>query len=161
MEGTRNEKVLLIVSAYVIGFITAYIAYGLAYTPHNDFVLSAAVQATTIAEVEPTPQVVGAVSDETSFAVTPDALTVTVNGETRLISINASQLTEEQILEVGTPGIHTAVSEVELSPDGNELYFCEQAPRETTCTEYVYSIPDGTVQTLGTLPSIDPVMSVS
>lgn len=127
MEGTRNEKALLVLCSYVIGFTTAYIAYGISYAIlTDDSVQTGTAYTASVAELdynEPLEEVAGV-----TFELVDSELTVNVEGEQRLVSITAQ--------------------EASLSPSSDSVYFCETASGSEGCTQYEYSISEDVVRPL-------------
>ncbi len=104
MEGSRNEKIVIVLSAYVIGFTTAFIAFGInnSYTPsvpEEDFSRSY-VQPLS---VKVAPQVISSIeeNDEGFFAV--------IGGYKRMLSAKRSTLGANVIASNATSGFYTAV----------------------------------------------------
>jgi hypothetical protein len=138
MEGTRNEKIVIVLSAYVIGFTTAFIAFGI-HNPSETQIsdnsfnrsyaqpLSATEDIGTISSIEK--------NDEGLFAVT--------RGYSRLLSVKRGSQGATLIAATPTPGFHAAVIADALSKDAKFIYFCEQQTADAKeCIAYVYSLAD-------------------
>lgn len=135
MEGTRHEKVVLIIAAYVIGFTTAFIAFGLAkmHAESQVIFLSTETSHTAYAEEVNTMLASVAVSDEGLYLITED-------GE-RLIAANRSVLGEDANLSAVEPGYYYEIVDAEASRDGRFVYYCEQLTQEAAnCDPYVYAL---------------------
>lgn len=138
MEGSRNEKIVIVLSAYVIGFTTAFIAFGInnSYTPsvpEEDFSRSY-VQPLS---VKVAPQVISSIeeNDEGFFAV--------IGGYKRMLSAKRSTLGANVIASNATSGFYTAIIANTLSKDAQFVYFCEQQKTDAKdCAAYVYSLAD-------------------
>lgn len=127
----RHEQLSILVLAYVIGFTTAYIAFGL--NPNRDIASGKDVvysSSTSLRDVvESTPNTIAAVtfSDVGMFAEVGDE-EVVISGK----------LTDS--VEPG-PGFHVDIPFYEVSPQGNFVYYCEQHSEvPTQCSEYIYSL---------------------
>lgn len=132
MEGTRNEKALLVLSSYVIGFTTAYIAYGITYATFPDE-LEQASQMMTAAVVE---TVITESSPEVQIKLVADELSVIVSGQSKLISVSAA--------------------DASLSPAGDVVYFCE-AVSQDACVSMQYSIAEDVIRPMDVGVSVDAV----
>lgn len=135
MEGTRNEKALIVLSSYVIGFTTAYIAYGITYAALQDEPLLAteAMTASVSQVVEEQAPIA-----EVTIDLVDSELSVNVAGESRLISVNA----------IGAV----------LSPASDMVYFCEQATDSENCVDYQYVIASDVIQPMDVGESVDAVV---
>lgn len=131
MEGTQYERAITVLASYVIGFVTAFIAFGVTQLEGDvKFVAAPSpIQAASVAAARP---------------VTSPAQTATVQqNETGLVYLNGA---EEVLLSAydtteRADGIHVAITQHELSPDGQFVYFCEQGTLETNaCTPFLYDV---------------------
>lgn len=120
----RHEKITLVVLGYVIGFVTAYIAFGsttLTPTKLNEIVPAEAEEI----KGESAPAII---FDEDGMFVRIGSNMVVISGRLR----------ENMI---AGPGFHTQIPRYEASPDGAYVYFCEQQTEaENFCHEYVYLV---------------------
>lgn len=135
MEGTRNEKVALVTVAYVIGFITAFIAFGISIpgkstevkintTPHV---------ASSVEQYFEEPTVSEKLYAATSVAEDDEGLYTLVDDQKRLLSIKAVNG------EIDQPGFHYEITNAIISENGAYVFFCEElSPDAETCTPYVY-----------------------
>lgn len=137
LEGSRHEKVIIVLSSYVIGFLTAYIAFGM-----NDTHVS-----TTLVMVEEVPQTAAVAETETEtetnlsevqVVIDPKGLQYVRNNETRLLSVNISAL-DSAAEYAGMSGVHHNIYGQALSPDNRFVYFCEQTVAGAdVCQPFVY-----------------------
>lgn len=133
MDGTRNERVAILITSYVIGFITAYIAFGVVQ-------LDKAVQ---IVEI-PSSQVASVITSQkysspsaTYIAMDNEGLVVIQNNQRTLLSVTDTIDSELSF----TDGVHYAISDYKLSPDKTYIYFCEVPSAESdSCRPYTYSV---------------------
>jgi len=137
IEGHRHEKVVLVVTSYVIGFTTAFLAFGM-----NQLYMAKDVLATsTVHNVIKTK--VADTGPEKILSVTTDSegLSAVTSKGTIILSAKKSTLESSVIGSVDVPGYHTAIIDAEVSRDGNFVYFCEQLSEENeTCGAYVYAL---------------------
>ena len=138
IEGTRNERVAILLASYIIGFITAYIAFGVVQLEdHVDFAqVSNQHMASVIASREQS-------SVSNAFIATDkEGLILIHNGERTLLSAVETASTDSLLQD----GVHVAISDYSLSPDQSHVYFCEIPFAESdSCRPYLYSIDDGVV----------------
>lgn len=135
----RHERAFLVALAYVIGFTTAFIAFGVSSDTITDQISYtgsqnvAAVAATMTAVPEPiiTTQDVGL--DERGLYVMRD-------GEEYFVSARLPQGSEPGA------GYHVSIDRLTLTNDGRLLYYCAQEDFDQEgCTEYVYDVLDHSV----------------
>jgi hypothetical protein len=139
MEGTRNEKIVIVLSAYIIGFSTAFIAFG---------VNSQYQQVQTQSEFQRAYVQVVAQEDKTQSIARIEKdgeglFIVTEAGYKRLLSAKQSDQGASLIASIATPGFHAETISESLSFDNAYIYFCEQqTPDAKNCMPYVYSLED-------------------
>ena len=135
MEGTRHERVALVVAAYVIGFITAFIAFGIGGQKDVEMknkqagIHNAAAQ-TIVSEQNPV-----------SVGIGEDGLFVITDTGERMLSASQQSLNASLISSAGVPGMYYSIIDAEASHNGVHVYFCEQLTADSeTCDPYVYSL---------------------
>lgn len=135
MEGTRNERVAILLVAYVIGFVTAYVAFGLTQLEERFVYMPVDNTASVINALEKKSDAPGIA------AMTKEGLVLVKNNEARIIS--ATQASADGILP---EGYHTRIADYSLSPDGKHVYFCE-VPGDALdiCRPYTYSVAEDVV----------------
>lgn len=135
MEGTRNERVAILVLSYVIGFVTAYVAFGITQLQDSFVYVPVENSASVIAAVNQKNNAPGLVAE------TKDGLVFIKNDRARILSAQAAA--EDGVL---SEGYHTRIADYSLSPDGKHVYFCEVPANDIdACRPYVYSVADDTV----------------
>lgn len=135
MEGTRNERVAILLVAYVIGFVTAYVAFGLTQLEERFVYMPVDNTASVIKALEKKSDAPGVA------AITKDGLVLVKDNEARIIS--ATQASTDGILP---EGYHTKIADYSLSPDGKQVYFCEVPSEDLDiCRPYLYSVENDTV----------------
>ena len=138
-SGTRHEKIALVIASYVIGFITAYIAFGVnqlisaqlaVVIPTNTYVPTLAKKATEKAPEKITTLIMG-----------DDGLSAVTQERALLLSANKRVLGSSVI--GSTAGFHTSVIGAEADPNGLFVYFCEQSlDTDEDCVPYVFSLEE-------------------
>lgn len=135
MEGTRNERVGILIASYVIGFITAYIAFGVIQLEDSvEFVYVPVHSTAAVIESQVAPVVA-----ETTLEETDLGLLLFKDGTETYLSARVS--------EDGTAdGHYVALAEYSLSLDESYVYFCEVGDVESeSCVPFVYSIEEDLV----------------
>jgi len=139
MEGTRNERAAILLAAYVIGFVTAYIAFGVTQLSNTVELATIASQNTASAIMAEQQARRGGVA---FIAMDKEGLILIKNDKRTLLSatINAQDNT---FLDEGS---HVAITDYSLSPDQQSVYFCELPANDVdSCRPYIYSIKDDVV----------------
>jgi hypothetical protein len=133
MEGTRHEKAFLVITAYVIGFTTAFIAFAIPNMQSYDAV-DALTFAPTVKSVSvSTPTLSVGKGEEGLYAITPTYQ--------RLLSVDRSTLGANLIDSAPSSGYYYAIIDAEASRNGQFVYYCEQIDEsDTTCDPYVYEL---------------------
>ena len=120
----KHEQALLVGLSYVIGFVTAYIAFGIQHSSTHP-VDHVAVQ-----------EIVSEARGEVQAFVDEIGLFAEVDGEAMLISARTEGLIE-------SPGYHYAVPVAAVSPSGAFIHYCEQSLEvPTVCNHYIYDVED-------------------
>lgn len=135
MFDTRHEKIIITIAAYIIGFTTAFIAYGLSQKPTTVSYNNS--QIVSVASSKKAPQE----SIAPTVVLENDGLRVYTDKFERLLSFAQSQFSANVILSTGTSGVHYAIIDAEPSRDNNYVYFCEQLTSTSdTCTPFIYDV---------------------
>ena len=130
MEGTRNERVAIVLTAYVIGFITAYIAFGVMQLESSVKFAQVPAQNTAL--------VIASQNTDMSVELTESGLFLLQGNERTLISAASDSGLAE--------GTHVDISNYSLSDDESQVYFCELPTLDSeSCRPYIYSINDAVV----------------
>lgn len=142
MEGTRHERIIMVAAAYVIGFTTAFIAFGLSNSSSPLEVASVPTPPQTAAVIDAVPTIPEPKQDPTepTMSLQADGLhIVDANGDV-LVSALGTDVT------MGEDGFPAAIFQYDLSPDGHFAYFCEQAtPDAVNCKPFVYDLQNQVV----------------
>lgn len=124
----KNEKVMLVILAYIIGFQTAYIAFGLTDDRRSvapgDFSPAASIEKTTNTSKE-----------SLSVSELSDGLYATLGNQERLLSAQVIGTTKSR------PGFHNAVISSSVSPNKKFIHYCVQETESSkTCSHYIYEL---------------------
>lgn len=128
MKESPYENAFIVLLSYIIGFSTAFIAFGVGGDPLNDD-----IKLYQDTYVKPVKEIaaVAAVEKETG-------LFVSVNGRERLVTANQASLLEGTYPEL-TNGFYNELFNVTVSPSGQFVYYCEQLAAESeTCDPIIY-----------------------
>lgn len=144
MEGTRNEKAVLVVLSYFIGGITAFIWYSQHSLPQlQDITILNNQSANVIsATTEPT----NTVSRNNSLVKYHDGmLEVSILGNSKILSFQAEQtgVTDPNFADQGT---HVGDLMYSVSPSQEFVFFCEKKTALAgTCLPFVYDVLTDTI----------------
>lgn len=148
INDSSHERAALVATAWIIGLVTSYIAFGIEYPVY-------------VAEIDlptdyssNTEETVGEEPDETEVNDNlrvendSDGLFAVFNGNTRILS--ASVASFDTPTATG-PGYHYSIPDSIVSPNELFVYFCEQEVQAaTTCLPYIYSTLDDSVRLIKT-----------
>lgn len=139
MEGHRHEKVAIIICAYIIGFSTAFIGFGVNALQNTEVQKkSMTAEVVKVAEV-PKADIQKNVITSISFG--GDGLYAVTPAGNILLSVNKSALEASVIGATRNSGYYFAIVDAEASRDGKFAYFCEQLmENDTTCDPFVYDL---------------------
>jgi len=134
MEGTRHERLIVMIASYAIGFATAFIAYGV--TPYYDDSLIAVLPVNEFATHLSTAEVPSEVVEEKArLSTTLTGLFLDLGDSSRLLSANALSAAVAP-----SAGFHETIIDASLSGDGAYAYFCEQHTAVNgVCHPFVYN----------------------
>ena len=134
MEGSRHERVLVLIASYIIGFITAYIAFGVVKVQDIDYTFFSTQNASVIASHTAKK------SSDVFIGLDNEGLVVIKDSKRTLLALK-----DNGEIPPGE-GVFTSVTAYTISPDKSKVYFCEQPTEDSdSCRPYIYSIKDGVV----------------
>lgn len=142
MEGTRHERIALVIVAYIIGFTTAYIAFGVhKLNEDTTFVAEAAPSSPVVTHVQQHQTAVQQGPKISDMNVDASGFFVTINGYKRLLAANVDSISPAEAEVIGKEGSFYKIVGASLSGDGQFAYFCNQAKQtDTNCMPYVYDV---------------------
>lgn len=136
----RHEKIVLVMLAYIIGFTTAYIGFGL--TPeqsHKDHVVTTTSEKHNSTSTQQQHEKKGNVE-------------VLFEEEGMFARVNGREVIVSGALRDGVSpgqGFHVAVPDYAVSPNEEFIYYCEQQTHDAdTCHDYIYVIDEHLVRPL-------------
>lgn len=128
MINNRHEKAILITAAYVVGFATAFIAFGI--SNYNSAEL--AYQGNDVefapveASIDPDQEYLYETRLGTAVAYEGGILSVSNDEHSFVLSLLSSVVPEEEKSNFIEQGLHVSTPAYLTSPDGRFVYFCEQ-----------------------------------
>ena len=169
IEGTKHEKVVIIVLSYVMGFTAGFICFGIgtnrmhAPTPIVESravaeeaqpetpadTVAAVSDVSPVTEIPPADTSVesaidseptAAAAGDVSVAYTDGKLEVHVGAATYLLSMKSTNLNGAAIDAFKNQGVHADIPAYSVSPDGKFVYFCEQPGIEDSCNNLVFDV---------------------
>jgi hypothetical protein len=149
IEGTKHEKVVLIVIAYIIGFTSGFIAFGV--VPKVPAPLSEMVVETPVdgmgqnpdgssyeLPTENPPEGGEQVSQNGITSYEDGKLYATVKGERFVLSLHQDVMENSNVEGFATQGIHTDLPVYSASSDGKYVHFCEQHTEADECSHFIF-----------------------
>lgn len=137
-DNSRHERVALVILSYVIGFVTAFIAYGLNKADQVISVINTdeveKVSETRVEVPVPVPVPVDAVYENGRFYIETPERQILVSAKP-----SALGMTDDEILK-RPQGLHKDISATDIDQDGGHVFFCEQHTSEATCRPFVYDV---------------------
>lgn len=135
MEGTRHEKIALAVVSYIIGFTTAFIAFGVNKIDESSVESAVVFKNPVIEKVTQEPNVINGV------ALKEDGLFAKTALFERMLSAKQTGQSASLIAASGTSGFYFNILDAQVSLNGKFVYFCEQLTEEAeSCDPYVYDL---------------------
>jgi len=165
LEGSRHEKIIITIAAYVIGLNTAFIAFGITEVQINNFVYDDIESdiSDEVPSVE-TPETTTDVSEDPVTSVSTikldeQGLSFINEAKSQLITANRASVISAVLPEEPKNGLHEAVHGVVLSSDESFVYYCEQLTEALECEPFVYDTVTNTVHRVA-LPSGETTLAV-
>jgi hypothetical protein len=148
MIGTRHEKAVIVLTSYVIGFTTAFIAFGITNMEHNGDMHH---NYSTHKEQNEAHDFKKEHHNISAIGTDDEGLFVTVGGYNRIISGKMPDLEANAIAALEGPGYAYEHHGAVVSNDGWFAFYCEQPTEESKdCLPFVYSLFDDTIHTVVT-----------
>lgn len=151
LEGTKHEKAVLIIVAYIIGFTSGFIAFGLSALYQSNANLAAlptdfTPQATPYTPPTSNPPA-DSESDDVAVASYSDGkLYATIGAEKFVLSISDEVMPNDNVEGFSTQGIHIGLPAFSTSSDGRFIHFCEQKTAEDSCMHFVFDATSNLIQ---------------
>lgn len=150
MNAIRHEQAVLVVMAYVVGFVTAFIAFGvnksdeakqIVYTPTtNEVQANQVIEATEEESMAPVNN--SANNASVAGAFYQDGMFTAVNNSEQVVLSVDSALMPDLATDpqFASQGLHQSPPEYVVSPNGAFIYFCEEYTTPGTCRSFVYDL---------------------
>ncbi|MFM2339429.1 MAG: hypothetical protein RLZZ360_65 [Candidatus Parcubacteria bacterium] len=151
LEGTKHEKAVLVVLAYIIGLTSGFIGFGVTQAG------SQALESTTPNAFIPegyTPPDTPPPSDESAATAgggevaryEDGKLYAYVHGDRFVLSLSNEVMPVENVEGFATQGIHKKIPTYSSSADGNFVHFCEQQTDADECTHFIFDATENVIQ---------------
>lgn len=145
MTGNRHEQAILVVMAYIVGFVTAYIAFGANQVEQATEIVYVPTSLATPADQTIASTLADAVTAANNAAAIAGAyyeqgqLSVNKNNETVLLSIDTEVMPElVNDPQFADQGLHQSSPIFIESSTGRYVYFCEEYSIPGSCRSFVY-----------------------
>ena len=131
----KHEKAIIMLAAYVIGFTTAYISFGIGndIEQKNDYIAVYSV----VDEVATDNSIEVNESESSTLEETESGLMFKKGDYERLVTVNKAALIASgfNAEDYG----YVSLVDYKISPDKKYVYYCEQETQDDYCSPYVYS----------------------
>lgn len=128
----KHENVIIVVLTYIIGFNTAFIAFGLEvnlYSAKDSLSAANNYQQASLANVA-----------STKVVEREDGLYVVTDKGERILSAEVDES------RAGQEGFHNTIVTAQVSPNGELIHYCAQAKAEDNfCFNYVYELKSDSI----------------
>jgi hypothetical protein len=125
----NHHQALLVGLSYIIGFVTAFIMFGLTVDQGDKGQVKSS-------HVSDNNEAIVAESMDTELSETEEGLFFKKNGEERILSA----LTNDSVAETG---FHVAIAAAVMSPDALYAHYCAQMDMSVDqCQHFVYSVDE-------------------
>ncbi len=151
LEGTKHEKAVLVVLAYIIGLTSGFIGFGVTQSLTTN-TMEVAVAPEFIPEGYTGPDTPPP-SDELAPATTEEIaryedgkLYAYVHGDRFVLSLSNDIMPVENVEGFATQGIHEKIPTYSVSDDGRFVHFCEQHTEADECTHFIFDAEANVIQ---------------
>lgn len=167
LEGTKHEKAVLVVLAYIIGLTSGFIGFGIndyyqGNTEHKIMISEGEMMEYSNSDLNAETETVLGMSDMASYNLpteNPPETTaggsvvyedgqltaVTENGEV-VLSVHVDQLGDAIPDILAAQGHHIEPPVYLVSPEGRYVYFCEQHLGSDDCTNFLFDTESVSIQ---------------
>jgi hypothetical protein len=150
LEGTKHEKAVLVVLAYIIGLTSGFIGFGVTQKYQS---APAAAEVVAFIPEGYVPPDTPPPSDETMAEPGNDVaryedgkLYAYVHGDRYVLSLSNDIMPVANVEGFATQGIHKKIPTYSTSPDGLYVHFCEQLTDADECTHYIFDTEENLIQ---------------
>ncbi|MFN3692804.1 MAG: hypothetical protein ACK4SL_01735 [Candidatus Paceibacteria bacterium] len=150
LEGTKHEKAVLVVLAYIIGLTSGFIGFGI--SNHFSLETSEVVVAPDFVPegyIPPTgnpPEDVVPTTTEEVARYEDGKLYAYVHGDRFVLSLSNEIMPVENVEGFATQGIHKKIPTYSASADHRFVHFCEQQTEVEECTHYIFDVEENVIQ---------------
>lgn len=147
MTGTRHERVALVILAYVVGFTSAFIAFGVSNLNEAKVVYQSVAEF-EVDEEYVAENTIGSVMGASAVMAQYEGgmLTATIGEERYVLSIDEDIIPAEERLAFVEQGLHVVPPPYVVSPTGKFIYFCEQSSEGAgECQAFVFDVENNVI----------------
>jgi hypothetical protein len=151
LEGTKHEKAVLVVLAYIIGLTSGFIGFGVTQSLTTN-TMEVAVAPEFIPEgytgpdTPPPSDEMTATAEEEVARYEDGKLYAYVHGDRFVLSLSNDIMPVENVEGFATQGIHEKIPTYSVSEDGRFVHFCEQHTEADECTHFIFDADENVIQ---------------
>lgn len=153
MENSRHANTIITLSAYIIGFTSAYIAFGVPPLETADIPVQVANVITSTnqniqltVDTAPTEPVIFATSDTFNLLISTDVLRLVSDDSSRALALVAPD--ESESIQAQGTFIYDIISAA-ISPDESFVFYCAQEVLNgEVCQPYIYDVKNDLIYKL-------------
>ena len=157
MDGTKHEKVVLVVLAYIIGFTAGFICFSITASGGAPSVAVATENHTAPNErhqadssVQPGQDLSAPEAEVISGMATATyengKLKAFVDTKEYLLSFNTSVVDITGPDDFKNQGSHADIPAFVVAPEGRFIYYCEQQSADDTCNNLLYDVAENAIR---------------
>lgn len=154
LEGTKNEKVVLVLLAYIIGLTSGYIAFAIQYNYDEvsyNSTLPAIVGNSDAETAENVSTTNGIVLGESPMAkdfvyYEENRLFVEVAEGRMLLSVHVDTIETELGADFASQGTHVRQPVYLSNEDKTNIFFCEYMNSEKECSAYMFNVEESVIR---------------
>lgn len=151
LEGTKHEKAVLIVLAYIIGITSGFIGFGVTQNVAEEEVATTTIEGTSFipegySSPDTEPPTDSNVQNNEVASYVDGKLYAFVHGESYVLSLSTGIIDSENVEGFSTQGIHKSIPTYSASADGRFVHFCEQQSDADECTHFIFDAEENLIQ---------------
>lgn len=151
LEGTKHEKAVLVVLAYIIGLTSGFIGFGITQGLATQTIEVTATpefipDGYTSPDTPPPSEEAAAPASEEVARYEDGKLYAYVHGDRFVLSLSSEVMPVENVEGFATQGIHKKIPTYSTSADGRFVHFCEQQTDADECTHFIFDADENVIQ---------------
>jgi len=153
MLGTKHEKTVIIILAYIIGFTSCFIAFGVSPIMYSEFEpiqplideTNFYMEETLPVETTTTPT---NLTDNEIVSYADGRLYAMAGGSRYVLSFDATLIEDGVKDSFSEQGMHISPPSFVASPDGKFVFFCETQTTDDSCLALIFDTTANVIQFL-------------